>query len=111
MAADETGGTAVHAATATTVKETVTLTEKVKKVVVFNRDTDSTLYGTHATGSTAAAALAAVEAKTVPVALADDLWVVTAGTHETVFESSRPTYFALSMVGSATDYSVVGTNV
>ena len=108
--ADESGAKTVHATTTTTTAESVGLTSKVSQVRVTNREAIAadTLYVTVATGRTAAAAEAAL---TVAVADADETFAMIGGETKTVFQSSRPTYVALSVVGNASPYSVEGFSV
>lgn len=103
--ADESGATAVHAVTATTTAESVGLTSKVRQVRVTNRKATDTLFVTVATGRTAAAAEAAL---TTAVASADDSIAILPSSSKEVFQSQRPTYVALSVVGNTSDYSVEG---
>lgn len=106
--ADETGARTVHAATTSTTAESVALTRAVRQVRITNRDTDSTLYVTKATGRTAAAA----EANLVTaVAQADETIVIAAGQTRVVGQSAKPVFYAFSVIGNATDYSVEGFEI
>lgn len=104
--ADESGARTVHATTTSTTAESVGLTQKVSEVRVTNRDGTNTIYVTVATGLTAAAAEAAV---VTAVAAADETIALLPNTTKTVFKSTRPTYVALSVIGSASAYSVEGS--
>lgn len=104
--ADESGARTVHAVTTSTTAESVSLTSKVSEVRVTNRDATNTVFVTVATGRNAAAAEAAV---VTAVASADETLAILPETTKTVFNSKRPTYVALSVIGNASAYSVEGS--
>lgn len=104
MATLETGLYTLHAATATTVAETWSLSRLVREVWVGNRDTDP-IFVTVAKGRTAARAEAAI---VTAVAEADETFCIPPNSRVCVFRSKRPLYVAGSVVGNVSTYDIEG---
>lgn len=102
------GAKTAHATLSTTTADTVTLTSQVRQVRVTNHTDTVVVYCTVASGNTAAGAAAAV---VTAVAAADE--TISIAPHETkvVFQSTKPRYVALSVVGNANVYAVEGSDV
>jgi len=109
--ADNNGARVTHGSVGTTA-ETSYLTEKATKVTVQNKHATQSLGVRVFTSNSSAAAAAALADATDAVEGADEVrYIKPGGEPEVVFESRRPAYVALSVVGSgaATTYEVVGT--
>jgi hypothetical protein len=108
MAAVGSGAKTAHGTTTSTTAETWQLTDKVNQVAILNREAAAadTIYVTVATGTTAAAALAAV---VTAVAEADETIAIPPLTRVVVFKSPRSTYVAGSVIGNASPVSVHGS--
>jgi hypothetical protein len=109
--ADNNGALITHGSVGTTA-ETSYLTEKCLQVAVTNKHATQTL-GVRVFTAASAAAAAALADATDAVEGADENWYIPpAGGRRVVFRSPKPTFVALSVVGSGatTTYVVNGTN-
>jgi hypothetical protein len=108
--ADNSGARVTHGSVGTTA-ETSWLTEPVNSVTVQNHHATQVLYVRVFTSNTSAAAAKALADATDAVADADENFRIRpAGDPETVFNSPRQTYVALSVIasGATTPYEVAG---
>jgi hypothetical protein len=106
MATTETGALRLHAATATTVAETWSLTTKVREVRVTNRDTDP-VFVTVSVAKTAAAAEAGI---VTAVADADETIIIPASSTRVVWRGSQARFVAGSIVGNVSTYDIEGSD-
>ena len=107
--ADESGAKSVHATTTSTTAESVALTSKVRHVRITNRDNTNTMYVTVATSRTSSAGAEA--GVTTAVAAADETISLLPLQTKTVGRTKVPLFYAFSVIGNASAYSVEGSVV
>lgn len=103
----ESGVRRIHAATTSTTAETWGLTKPVKEVLVTNRDGTNTCYVTVIVTDDLVADDTGI---TAAVAAADETFVIPPGKSKRVFRSGRRQFVRGSIIGSASDYSVEGSD-